>query len=591
MFLQLAANGLVLGSILAIAAVGVSLIYGILGLVNFAYGDVMTFGAFVAVLFNVTFGLEMAVAALLAMIVTAVLSRRAGRRPVAAAAGAPRRLHEPLPRLDRPRAGSPAGDLPGRGPAAALVRRGPVQGLRPRLRPALGKPGGGDRRRNRRRSSSSGCCSPARRWAARCAPSPTIARWQPSRASIPRRVVALTWVLAGLLAGLAGVLAALVQSSFDPNFGFTLLLPVFAAVVLGGIGSAYGALLGGLVLGLATELSTWPGFEGGVDPVYKPVVAFVVLIGVLLVRPAGPARQGADAVSTIASGEFWAFVGVVAGIYTLLGLGIQLEFGFAGLLNFGHVAFMAIGAYTMAILVVKEDWSTWLAAPFAVLAAAAAGVLVGLPTLRLRADYFAIATIAFSRDRPLCRDQRGPAHRRIAGHDQPGRRGTGRVLQRPVGALPELAAGRAAPRLQGRDDARDRLGRRACLLRGAVGCRPDALGPRASLDPGGRGRGRIAREERVCLQVAGARAGVRRSPALAGCFYAWQFSFFSPRRLRAAADVLRVDDRHPRRAWGASSRCRSARSCSACSSPAPASSTSRRLRGSTPPSAPTCGCW
>jgi branched-chain amino acid transport system permease protein len=101
-------------------------------------------------------------------------------------------------------------------------------------------------------------------------------------------------------------------------------------------------------------------------------------------------------VNTIASGEFWAFVGVVAGIYTLLALGIQLEFGFAGLLNFGHVAFMAIGAYTTAILVVKAGWSMWLAAPLAVLAAACAGVVLGLPTLRLRADYFAIATIAFS---------------------------------------------------------------------------------------------------------------------------------------------------------------------------------------------------
>src|SRR2546427_158858 len=66
--------------------------------------------------------------------------------------------------------------------------------------------------------------------------------------------------------------------------------------------------------------------------------------------------------STILSGEFWAFVGVIAGIYTLLGLGIQLEFGFAGLLNFGHVAFMAIGAYTMAILTVKAGLSMWLAA-------------------------------------------------------------------------------------------------------------------------------------------------------------------------------------------------------------------------------------
>jgi len=101
-------------------------------------------------------------------------------------------------------------------------------------------------------------------------------------------------------------------------------------------------------------------------------------------------------VNALASGGFWAFVGVVAGIYTIFALGLQLQFGFAGLLNFGQVAFMAIGAYAMAILVVKEGWSTWLAAPLAVVAAAAAGLLLGLPSLRLRADYFAIVTIAFS---------------------------------------------------------------------------------------------------------------------------------------------------------------------------------------------------
>lgn len=100
--------------------------------------------------------------------------------------------------------------------------------------------------------------------------------------------------------------------------------------------------------------------------------------------------------NALASGGFWAFVGVVAGIYTIFALGLQLQFGFAGLLNFGQVAFMAIGAYGMAILVVKEGWSTWLAAPLAVVAAAAAGLLLGLPSLRLRADYFAIVTIAFS---------------------------------------------------------------------------------------------------------------------------------------------------------------------------------------------------
>src|SRR5207244_9713293 len=97
----------------------------------------------------------------------------------------------------------------------------------------------------------------------------------------------LPWVVAVLLAALAGVLAGLVQSSFDPNFGFSLLLPTFAAVVLGGIGSAYGALAGGIALGLAMEVSTWSGFFGGVSSVCKPVVAFSVLIVALLVRPQG----------------------------------------------------------------------------------------------------------------------------------------------------------------------------------------------------------------------------------------------------------------------------------------------------------------
>jgi ABC-type branched-subunit amino acid transport system permease subunit len=94
--------------------------------------------------------------------------------------------------------------------------------------------------------------------------------------------------------------------------------------------------------------------------------------------------------------EFWAFVGVVAGIYTIFALGVQLQFGYTGLLNFGHVAFMAIGAYTMAILVVKTDTPLWLASLAAIGVAMLFGVILGLPTLRLRADYLAITTIAFS---------------------------------------------------------------------------------------------------------------------------------------------------------------------------------------------------
>src|SRR6184192_3118523 len=74
MFWQLVGNGLVTGSVIAIAAVGVSLVYGILRLVNFAFGDVMAFGAFIAFWFDVTLGLPMVAATLLAMLVTAALS-------------------------------------------------------------------------------------------------------------------------------------------------------------------------------------------------------------------------------------------------------------------------------------------------------------------------------------------------------------------------------------------------------------------------------------------------------------------------------------------------------------------------------------
>jgi neutral amino acid transport system permease protein len=285
-FLQLAANGLVVGSIVALAAVGVSLIYGILRLVNFAYGDLMTFGAFVAVLCNDRLGMLMLPAALLAMAATAVLSvalegalwrplraRRAGFMSLfLASIGLALVLRQVIFLVAGPQPRSYDVDpykvyvlgsvrLSG-GQAVAIVVAAVAIVLVGLL---LGR-------------SSIG------RMMRAVADDRALA----AVAGIDTgRVVIVTWILAGLLAGLAGVLAALVQTSFDPNFGFTLLLPIFAAVVLGGIGSAYGALLGGLALGLATELSTWSGFHGGVDPVYKPVVAFVVLIAVLLVRPQG----------------------------------------------------------------------------------------------------------------------------------------------------------------------------------------------------------------------------------------------------------------------------------------------------------------
>ncbi|MDR7394525.1 MAG: branched-chain amino acid ABC transporter permease, partial [Armatimonadota bacterium] len=102
----------------------------------------------------------------------------------------------------------------------------------------------------------------------------------------------------------------------------------------------------------------------------------------------------------IAGGPFVAQVLVIVGLYTLMGLGLNLEVGLAGLLDLGFVAFFAIGAYTVGLLTSVGDhgiahWSFWAAVPVAVLVSLIAGVILGIPVLGIRGDYLAIATLGF----------------------------------------------------------------------------------------------------------------------------------------------------------------------------------------------------
>jgi len=94
-------------------------------------------------------------------------------------------------------------------------------------------------------------------------------------------VVRLTWIIGGSLAAVAGVFYG-VTVQILPEMELALILPLFAAVILGGVGSVYGAVLGGLIIGIAMETSALV-----IDPAYKPAVAFAVMIAVLLVRPTG----------------------------------------------------------------------------------------------------------------------------------------------------------------------------------------------------------------------------------------------------------------------------------------------------------------
>ncbi len=98
-------------------------------------------------------------------------------------------------------------------------------------------------------------------------------------------------------------------------------------------------------------------------------------------------------------GLFLSEVLTIVGLYVLLGLGLNIVVGFAGLLDLGYVAFFAIGAYTVAVLSSPElgffHLSFWGALPFAIFMGVISGVLLGIPVLKMRGDYLAIATLGF----------------------------------------------------------------------------------------------------------------------------------------------------------------------------------------------------
>lgn len=102
------------------------------------------------------------------------------------------------------------------------------------------------------------------------------------------RVVRWTWVIGASMAATAGVFAGM-DTSMHPNLGWNLLLAMFAAAVLGGIGKPMGAIAGGLIIGIAEETATFTWFsdEPFISPSYKSAVAFFIMVALLLFRPQG----------------------------------------------------------------------------------------------------------------------------------------------------------------------------------------------------------------------------------------------------------------------------------------------------------------
>jgi branched-chain amino acid transport system permease protein len=299
--LQLIADGLVVGSVIALGAVGLTLTYSILRFANFGQGEFMTWGAYLAVsalafvlaitgggvmepLGPFSFGWQLVLAMVLAAVLTAALAlvvdwllfRRLRRGNaitlVIASFGAALALRNLVQFL--------YGTLPEYYTreiqiAIRLVPRDVLGGLRitPDQMLVIGLTIG---------------LMVALQW---LLTRTTLGRAMRATAMNPAlarvagvdtgAVIRATWVIGAALAAIAGVFAGIV-GQIRPMLGFDLLLPLFAAAILGGIGSVRGAVAGGFIVGLAESISV-----PVVGAEYRAATAFVVLIGILLVKPTG----------------------------------------------------------------------------------------------------------------------------------------------------------------------------------------------------------------------------------------------------------------------------------------------------------------
>ncbi|MEE9202508.1 MAG: branched-chain amino acid ABC transporter permease, partial [Dehalococcoidia bacterium] len=296
--LELVVNGLFLGTIIALGAIGLTMVYGILKFAHIAHGDFMTLGAYIALfllgtlfprlgmegtgLGPFTFGYPLLLALPLTMLVLVAVGigldlgvyRRLRRRGVSMVVLAMTSLGvaialrglvqilwgggiEQYPRLSRPFYQLPMGvRIPPDGLFIMALTLALVVAVYLFLtRTKMGKA---------MRATSD---------------NPELARVSGINTE---HVIWWTWAIAAALAATAGVLLAVFQAQLLPIMGWRILIPLFAAVILGGIGNPYGALIGALIIGVTSEVSTeW------LNPSYKPAIAFLIMIVTLLLRPTG----------------------------------------------------------------------------------------------------------------------------------------------------------------------------------------------------------------------------------------------------------------------------------------------------------------
>lgn len=281
MFLQQLVNGLTLGTTYALIALGYTMVYGIIQLINFAHGEVYMIGAFVGLIlvgvYQVNFVLAMVGAMAVCMVVAILIERIAYRplrrstrlAPLISAIGMSTVLQTGVTLL---RGGPNPLPFPHVVEDTVYVL-GPVQFSLIQLLILIVAAG--------LMIGLQYIVKYTRTGKAMRAASEDFETAQLMGINV-NRVISFTFALGAALAGAGGVLVGMYFNSIHPFMGVSVGLKSFCAAVVGGIGSIPGAMLGGIFLGIAEVMGVAAGFD-----TYKEAIAFALLILVLLFRPTG----------------------------------------------------------------------------------------------------------------------------------------------------------------------------------------------------------------------------------------------------------------------------------------------------------------
>ena len=291
LFLQQLANGLTLGAIYALIALGYTMVYGVIQLINFAHGEIFMVGAYLALTVFLVLGMLHPVAGwlLAGLLLLGALAATAGCGLLGL--GIERLAYRPLRQAHRLAALITAIGVSFFLQNAVMLLYGPTDRRFPALVPALRWEVAG----------ATVTCLQLLIWISSgllmmalqaLVMSTTLGKAMRATAQDPTacrllgipvdRVIAVTFVLGSALAAVGGMLFGLYYNTINFHDGYLTGLKAFTAAVLGGIGNIPGAMVGGLMLGILEGLGA-----GYLSAQWKNVFAFVVLVGLLLFKPTG----------------------------------------------------------------------------------------------------------------------------------------------------------------------------------------------------------------------------------------------------------------------------------------------------------------